>query len=62
MMQPPVYAREDDSIIDAFHKMRESDLRGLPIVDADMRVIGYIDLLELVLTCIHIEQGKGAEA
>jgi CBS domain-containing protein len=59
MMRPPVYVREDELVVDAFRKMREADLRGLPIVDADMVVIGYIDMLELVLVWLRAEQRKG---
>ena len=40
--------------------MREANLRGLPIVDAEMIVIGYPDLLELVLVWLRAEQRKGA--
>jgi CBS domain-containing protein len=61
MMAPPVYVYEHETIVDAFRKMRGANLRGLPIVDADMRVIGYIDLLELVLVWMRAEHRKGGE-
>ena len=60
MMSPPVYVHEHETIVDAFRKMREANLRGLPIVDAEMIVIGYLDLLELVLVWLRAEQRKGA--
>ena len=60
MMSPPVYVSPHETIVDAFRKMREANLRGLPIVDADMTVIGYLDLLELALVWLRAEQRKGA--
>jgi CBS domain-containing protein len=60
MMASPVYVQGHETIVDAFRKMREANLRGIPIVDADMQVIGYIDLLELVLVWMRAEQRKGA--
>jgi CBS domain-containing protein len=61
MMAPPVYVHPHETIVDAFRKMREANLRGVPIVDADMQVIGYLDLLELVLVWMRAEQQKGGE-
>jgi CBS domain-containing protein len=59
MMRPPVYVQEEETVLDAFRKMREADLRGLPIVNTDRVVIGYIDLLELVLVWVRAEQRRG---
>jgi CBS domain-containing protein len=59
MMRPPVAVREDETVLAAFRKMHQADLRGLPIVDADQVVIGYIDLLELVLVWMRAEQRGG---
>ncbi len=59
MMAPPISVYEHETIVDAFRKMREANLRGLPIVDAEMTVIGYLDLLELVLVWMRAEQRKG---
>jgi CBS domain-containing protein len=58
MKSPPIYVHEHETIIDAFRKLREANLRGLPIVDAAMQVIGYLDLLELVLVWLRAEQRK----
>jgi CBS domain-containing protein len=60
MMSPPIYVHEHETIVDAFRKMRLANLRGLPIVDAEMIVIGFLDLLELVLVWLRAEQRKGA--
>ncbi|UCH86355.1 MAG: CBS domain-containing protein [Dehalococcoidia bacterium] len=48
LMQPPVYVTAQDSARDAFVKMHETDLVGLPVVDEEMRVIGYLDRLQLM--------------
>jgi CBS domain-containing protein len=48
LMQPPVYVTAENSARDAFVKMHETDLEGLPVVDKEMRVIGYLDRLQLV--------------
>jgi CBS domain-containing protein len=61
MMSPPIYVYEHETIVEAFCKMREANLHGIPIVDADMTVIGYLDLLELVLVWMRAEQRKGDE-
>jgi CBS domain-containing protein len=59
MMRPPVAVQEPETVADAFRKMHEADLRGLPIVTADRVVIGYIDLLELVLVWVRAAQRQG---
>jgi len=48
LMQPPVWVTMGDSARDAFAKMHEHKLEGLPIVDRDMRVVGYLDRFQLV--------------
>jgi CBS domain-containing protein len=48
LMQRPVYVTMDDSVREAFSRMHERRLEGLPVVDQDMRVIGYLDRLQLI--------------
>jgi CBS domain-containing protein len=48
-MSKPVALRPESTIADAFRAMHEHRFSGLPVVDDDRRVIGYIDLLELAL-------------
>ena len=48
LMQPAVYVTMDDSVREAFSLMHERRLEGLPIVDKDMRVVGYLDRLQLI--------------
>ena len=49
LMGPARFLRPDSSVGQAFRAMHEHRLSGLPLVDSDGRVIGYVDLLELAL-------------
>ncbi len=57
-MQPPIWVKPDDTVQDAFKKMHESGLNGLPVVDDNYRIIGYVNLLELLDVWLSAE---GAE-
>jgi CBS domain-containing protein len=61
MMRPPVYVHSEETVIEAFHKIRQAGLRGLPIVDGELRVTGYLDLFELVQIWLKIEKAKVKE-
>ncbi len=50
---PPVSVRPDETVRDAFGRMHDSKLNGLPIVDAAQRVVGYVDQLELLIVWIR---------
>jgi hypothetical protein len=43
----------------AFERMHEHKLNGLPIVDGDRRVVGYLDQLELLLVWVRAT-GRGS--
>jgi CBS domain-containing protein len=47
-MIPAVWVRKDDTLKEAFRKMHENRLSGIPIVNAQYEVTGYISLLELL--------------
>lgn len=53
VMRPPVGVSVADTVRDAFGIMHEAKLNGLPITDADNRVVGYIDQLELLLVWVR---------
>ncbi len=53
VMSEPVSVHLDDTVRDAFAKLHSSTLNGLPIVDAEHRVVGYIDQLELLLVWVR---------
>jgi len=48
LMQRPVYVTMDDSVREAFSRMHERRLEGLPVVDEGMHVLGYLDRLQLI--------------
>jgi len=48
LMQEPAYVTMDDTVGDAYGCMHENRLEGLPIVDAEMKPIGYVDRLQLL--------------
>jgi len=48
IMQEPVFVRLDDTLKKAFKVMHKHKLAGVPVVDSQNRVAGYINLLELL--------------
>ena len=48
LMEEPAFVTLDDTARDAFARMHERKLEGLPIVDAEMKVVGYLDRLQLL--------------
>jgi len=52
-MQEPVWVKPEDTVKDAFRRMHENRLSGLPVVDDRYRVVGYINLLELMAACFR---------
>ncbi len=53
IMTEPVSVHPQETVRDAFERMHEHRLNGLPITDDDERVIGYIDQLELLLVWVR---------
>jgi CBS domain-containing protein len=53
IMVPPVSVHPDETVRDAFQRMHEHRLNGLPITDAEERVVGYIDQLELLVVWLR---------
>jgi CBS domain-containing protein len=51
-MEEAVWVKEDETVKDAFKRMHEHDLPGLPVVNNYYNVVGYINLLELVALCM----------
>jgi len=52
-MQEPVWVKQEDTVKDAFKRMHEHNLSGLPVVDDRYQVVGYINLLELMAACLE---------
>ena len=59
ILLPPISVRFDDTVRDAFARMHDAKLNGLPIVDDDAKVIGYVDQLELLLVWIRATGTEG---
>jgi CBS domain-containing protein len=49
IMIEPVSVQADQTVRTAFERMHHSRLNGLPIVDAEGRVTGYLDQLEMLV-------------
>jgi CBS domain-containing protein len=56
---PPVAVRNDETLRDAFRRMHEAKLNGLPIVDDERRVVGYVDQLEMLLVWVRASGREG---
>ncbi len=56
---PPVSVAIEDSIRDAFRIMHDAKLNGLPIVDGERRVVGYVDQLEMLLVWVRTSGREG---
>jgi len=48
MMVPPIYVKEKNTIKDAFILMMQNDLEEILVVDDDLRVIGDLNMLEIL--------------
>lgn len=53
VMQAPISVERTQTVRDAFELLHEHDLPGLPIVDEQHRVVGYVDQLELLLVWVR---------
>jgi CBS-domain-containing membrane protein len=53
VMAEPLSVRLEDTVRDAFRRMHAAKLNGLPITDAENRVVGYVDQLELLLVWVR---------
>jgi CBS-domain-containing membrane protein len=48
LMEAAVYVTMGDTVREAFIRMHESKLEGLPVVDEAMKVVGYLDRFQLL--------------
>ena len=60
-MQDPIWVKQGETVKDAFKRMHEHGLSGLPVVDGRYHVVGYINLLELLGFCLKKEEVSGEE-
>ena len=55
-MSNPVFVNSNSTVEEAFIKMRQLKLSGLPVVNKHYRVIGYITMLQILR--MYFPQGE----
>jgi len=58
LMQPPVHVTMEDNVREAFGRMHERRLEGLPVVDKDMHVVGYLSRRRLIQLWLQKHRGE----
>ena len=58
IMGPPASVRRENTLREAFAKMHRHHLDGLPIVEEDGRVVGYLDVSALLLAWLSTTLGR----
>ncbi|RLF46236.1 MAG: CBS domain-containing protein [Thermoplasmata archaeon] len=56
IMLSPVYVHDTDSVTDALKKMFKNNLEEIPVVDGDMKIIGDLNILELISAWIEVSK------
>jgi CBS domain-containing protein len=54
IMKDPIYMLEEDTLADVFQKMRDNNLSGVPVVDKNYQIKGFITLLGLMAVCFPL--------
>jgi CBS domain-containing protein len=62
LMQAPVSVTASETFGDAFARMHDNALEGLPVVDAERRPIGYLDQFELIKAWLREHQPSEQDA
>lgn len=52
-MQAPVWVKRGETVKDAFKRMHEHHVSGLPVVNDLYHVVGYINLIGLLAVCLQ---------
>ena len=60
-MQDPIWVKQGETVKDAFKRMHEHRLSGIPLVDDRYHVVGYINLLELLAICMKQDDEVSGE-
>ena len=50
-MSDPVWVKRGETVKDAFERMHDNQLTGVPMVDDAYRVVGFINMMELLSIC-----------
>ena len=61
IMSRSIFVKDEDTLKTAFEKMYEYELCELPVVDENKRLIGNIDLLELLTMLIEKKEQKAGK-
>jgi len=61
-MQQPAYVTMDDTMKDVFVRMHENNLEGLPIVNEEMRPVGYVGRLELLRVWLRTHPRRAGDS
>jgi len=59
LMQSAIYVTMDDNVREAFSRMHARRLEGLPVIDKEMRVVGYLDRLQLIRLWLRMHRREG---
>jgi CBS domain-containing protein len=62
IMEEPASVRLKDTLQEAFHIVHQRGLPGVPVIDDQYHIIGYINLLELMAVCLGYTDKHGDEA
>lgn len=60
IMTPPSYVKDDEHLKSAFRMMFENKLKELPVVNEDLKVIGDLNMLEILTAWIKKESDKSS--
>jgi CBS domain-containing protein len=55
-MRDPIWVKQGETVKDAFKRMHEHKLSGMPVVDEQYHVVGYINLLEIIALCCREDE------
>ena len=55
-MAPPVWVKPHETMLEAFRRMYKAKVDGLPVVDDDLRIIGYLSLMGLLQIWVKEER------
>jgi len=58
-MREAIWVKIGETVKDAFKRMHDHHISGLPVVDNRYQVVGYINLLELMAACVEETEGEG---
>jgi hypothetical protein len=56
IMVDPVFVQSDDTVEKTYHLLKEHHLSGMPVVDKNYRIEGYVTLLDLMAACFGEEE------